>query len=331
MVWLLTMPRPLRLEYEGAFHHVMNRGRNNQNIFHDEHYFEAFLKILKDSCERYDGILHAYCLMTNHYHLLIETPKANLSQIMQHINGKYTQWHNRHCKKDGTLFRGRYKSVLVDEDSYLLQLSRYIHRNPIEVKRAMVSQLEDYPWSSYPAYINKVKSPSWLLRDKTYQMLGEKNRYKGYQNYVEIGIDEDIKRFYSKGNLLRVLGSKEYREERRYEVEHTDLPALRAALQDRPTINEVLKLVSELTGETANDLRKNGKKLAVKAEKRAFAIYACKIYAGVTYKAIAEHFNLSHVGSVCYPLARIKREIEEGKWKKEAKRIEKKYCIVKYT
>jgi len=239
----------------------MNRGRNRQPIFHERDYFEAFITTLKEASERYDAIIHAYCLMTNHYHLLIETPKANLSQIMRHINGKYTQWHNRKHGKDGTLFRGRYKSVLVDEDSYLLQLTRYIHRNPLEVKRQMIEQLEDYPWSSFPAFIDKVKSPPWLFRDKTYQMLGQKQKYRGYQQYVELGIDEEIKRFYSKGNILGVLGSKEFREERREENENTDMLALRAALQDRPSIKEVLMLVSKIINESTCNLRISGKKL----------------------------------------------------------------------
>jgi putative transposase len=325
------MPRPLRLEFENAFHHVMNRGRNKQAIFHNSDYFEAFLTTLKEASERYDAIIHAYCLMTNHYHLLIETPKANLNQIMQHINGKYTQWHNRKRGMAGTLFRGRYKSVLVDEDSYLLQLSRYIHRNPLEVKRKMVEQLEDYPWSSYPAYINKAKSPSWLYREKTYQMLAQRNRYRGYTDYVEKGIDEDIKRFYGKNNILGVLGSKDYREERKDEVENTDLLALRQALQDRPEIKEVLNLMTKITDLKMVDLRRPGKANPTHSAKRAFAIYACKTYSGATYKSIAEYFNLSHVGSVCYPLARIKKEIAGGGWRKEIKEIENEFVIVKYT
>jgi len=118
------MPRPTRIEYEGAFHHVMNRGRNRSTIFHDKSDFDEFLKTLEEASKRFDAIIHAYCLMTNHYHLLIETPKANLSRIMQHINGLYTQRYNRKRQQDGTLFRGRYKSVLIDQDSYLLQLSK---------------------------------------------------------------------------------------------------------------------------------------------------------------------------------------------------------------
>ncbi len=328
---LFTMPRPLRLEYKGAFHHVMNRGRNRQPIFHERDYFEVFLEMLKEASERYDAIIHAYCLMTNHYHLLIETPKANLSQIMQHINGKYTQWHNRKHAKDGTLFRGRYKSVLVDEDSYLLQLTRYIHRNPLEVKRKMIEQLEDHQWSSYPAFIGKVKAPPWLFRDKTYQMLCQRQKYRGYQQYVELGIDEDIKRFYSKGNILGVLGSKEFREERREENENNDMLVLRAALQDRPSIKEVLMLVSKITNESPQDLRMSGKKTTIKSANRAFAMHACKLYSGAPYKTIAEYFNLSHVGSVSYPLTRIKKEIKKGGWKKEIVEVEKEVYIVKRT
>lgn len=325
------MPRPLRLEYEGAFHHVMNRGRNHQTIFHDDRYFAAFITTLQEASERYNAVIHAYCLMTNHYHLLIETPKANLSQIMQHINGKYTQRYNRMRGNDGTLFRGRYKSVLVDEDSYLLQLSRYIHRNPLEVKRRMIEKLEDYRWSSYSAYINQSTAPKWLMREKTYQKLGQKQRYRGYQIYVEKGVDEDIKRFYGKDNILGVLGDKEYRETKRDEVENADLLAIRAALQDKPSMKELLQLVSELTGERASNLKIPGKKSATGSGKRAFAIYVCKTYSSATYKAVADFFNLTHVGSVCYPLARIKREIKGGSWKREVKRIEKRLCIVKYT
>ncbi len=143
--------------------------------------------------------------MNNYYHHLIETPKANLSQIMKHINGLYSQRYNRLKKVDGPLFRGRFKSVLVDADAYLLQLSRYIHRNSLEVKRRMVELLEGYRWSSYPAYINKVKAPTWLYREKTYQMLGHKKRFVGYANYIEQGVDEDIKRFYNKGLLFSFL------------------------------------------------------------------------------------------------------------------------------
>jgi putative transposase len=123
------MPRPQRIEYENAFYHVMNRGRGRQTIFHSDEYFQAFLAALAEAQQRFGCVVHAYCLMSNHYHLLIETPNANLSRIMRHVNGVYTQRYNRLQQTDGSLFRGRYKVILVDQDAYLLQLSRYIHSN----------------------------------------------------------------------------------------------------------------------------------------------------------------------------------------------------------
>ena len=128
------MPRPVRIEYEGACYHVMNRGRGRQPIFHTPVYYHAFLETLNDAHERFGVVIHGYCLMGNHYHLLLQTPHGNLGRVMRHINGVYTQRHNRLKPTDGPLFRGRYKAILVEADNYLLQLSRYIHRNPIEGK-----------------------------------------------------------------------------------------------------------------------------------------------------------------------------------------------------
>jgi len=141
-----SMPRAPRIQYENAFYHVMIRGRGRRWIYHSRAYYEAFLQTLEESHDRFDARFHAYCLMGNHYHLLVETPLANLGRIMRHINGVYTQRHNRLKKTDGPLFRGRYKSILVDEDAYLLQVSCYIHRNPLEVKRAASDALESHQW-----------------------------------------------------------------------------------------------------------------------------------------------------------------------------------------
>ncbi len=240
------MSRPTRIEYEGAFHHVMNRGRNHENIFHDQRYYSDFLKCLREASEQFEAVIHAYCLMTNHYHLLIETPQANLGRIMRHINGVYTQRYNWLNKSDGPLFRGRYKSVLVDEDDYLLQLTRYIHLNPLETKPPMVKALEYYEWSSYPAYVNHAKSPNWLMRDKTYQMLGHKQRYKGYQNYIAQGVDDDLKRYYGHFNILQVLGSAEFKEDAIESFDEADLGQIRKALNNKPSTDEIIRMVCQL-------------------------------------------------------------------------------------
>ncbi len=168
------MPRPLRIEYDHAFYHVMNRGKGRQDIFHDGRYFQAFLDTVAEAQQRFNAVIHCYCLMSNHYHILIETPLGNLGRIMRHINGVYTQRYNRLKRTDGPLFRGRYKAILVDADSYLLQLSRYIHRNPIESKKLLVEKLEQWPWSSYPAYTRKVDVPHWLTVDKVDGMVSSK-------------------------------------------------------------------------------------------------------------------------------------------------------------
>jgi putative transposase len=149
------MSRPLRIQYEHATYHVMNRGRGRQTILPDSSYYQTFLQCLEEASKRFAAEIQAYCLMSNHYHLLIKTPRGNLSRIMRHIDGVYTQRHNRLKHTDGSLFRGRYKAILIDSGSYLLQVSRYIHRNPLETRKPIVEDLGDYLWSSYPAYINR--------------------------------------------------------------------------------------------------------------------------------------------------------------------------------
>ena len=120
------MSRPLRIEYPDAWYHVMNRGRRREMIFADKNDYEMFVELLKDASDMWDVNIAAYCLMPNHYHLLLQTPAGNIARTMRHINGIYTQRYNRKCGYDGQLFKGRYKSILVHGDSYLLQLVRYI-------------------------------------------------------------------------------------------------------------------------------------------------------------------------------------------------------------
>src|SRR3990170_8349518 len=145
------MARPLRIEFEGAFYHITSRGNLRDRIFFDDKDRETFLEILRRTKERYGYLLHAYALMGNHYHLLIETPKANISQIMQNINTSYTVYVNRKYQRSGHLFQGRFKGIIVDKDEYLIALSRYIHLNPVRAK--IVQKLEDYKWTSYKAFI----------------------------------------------------------------------------------------------------------------------------------------------------------------------------------
>ena len=206
------MSRPLRIQYENATYHIMNRGRGRQTIFQDSSYYQTFLQCLEEASKRFAAEIQAYCLMSNHYHLLIKTPRGNLSRIMRHIDGVYTQRHNRLRNTDGSLFRGRYKAILIDSSSYLLQVSRYIHRNPIETKKPLVNHLADYAWSSYPAYINQAGVPAWLSRDAVYGELGSRKRYQAYQIYVDQGNNHEITQFYQQKRSVSILGSKRFIE-----------------------------------------------------------------------------------------------------------------------
>ena len=141
------MARPLRIEYPGALYHVTARGNARQDIFQDDDDRAAFLGIMCKATKRFNWLVHAYCLMGNHYHVLIETPDGNLSAGMRHLNGVYTQWFNRRHIKVGHLLQGRFKAIVIDKDTYLAELCRYIVLNP--VRAAMITNPEQWQWSSY--------------------------------------------------------------------------------------------------------------------------------------------------------------------------------------
>ncbi len=206
------MPRPPRIQFPNAYYHVMNRGIDKKQIFFNDHSYEVFLEILGEACKKFGVIIYSYCLMPNHYHLLLKTPNANLGKMMQHVNGFYTQRYNKFMEKDGPLFRGRFKSILVDKDSYLLSLARYIHRNPI----GLVENLKYYKWSSYPAYLKLAKCPAWLDKSEILQIMNVEKDVTKYEEFVnnEWPSDKgkDVTEIYGKKkNLPFALGGEEFK------------------------------------------------------------------------------------------------------------------------
>lgn len=184
------MARPLRIEYPGAVYHVTARGNGRQRIYSDSRDFSDFLDLMGKLTERYNWLCHAYCLMSNHYHLLLETPDANLAQGMRQLNGIYTQVFNRRYHKVGHLFQGRYKAILVDKDNYLLELCRYIVLNPVRAK--MVNQPQSYAWSSYRITAGSGSGPGWLQTD---WVLAQFHRRRDaaqslYKKFVKEGIGD---------------------------------------------------------------------------------------------------------------------------------------------
>jgi REP element-mobilizing transposase RayT len=149
------MARPLRIEYPDAWYHVMNRGRRSEKFFSDAQDYLMFTELLKETSDMWHIRIAAYCLMPNHDHMLVQTPEANISRSMCHLNGVYTQRYNRCHQCAGQLFRGRYKSILIDSDSYLLQAVRYIHRNSL--RAGWVKRIDGYKWSSHKGYTSLSK------------------------------------------------------------------------------------------------------------------------------------------------------------------------------
>lgn len=181
------MARPLRLEFRGALYHVTSRGDGQEAIYRDDTDRRLCLEVLAHTVERYNWTVHAWCLMGNHYHLLIETPDSNLALGMRHFNGVYTQRFNRRHGRVGHVFQGRYKAILVQKDSYLLELARYIVLNP--VRAGMVRGPKDWPWSSYRATAGLTTAPAWLQTDWVLSAFGQRtsNAQVRYRAFVAEG------------------------------------------------------------------------------------------------------------------------------------------------
>ncbi len=182
------MSRPLRLEFKNALYHITSRGDRREDIYEDDIDRELFIKIFSSVIEQFNWVCFSYCLMDNHYHLLIQTPDSNLSKGMRQLNGVFTQAYNRRHHKTGHLFQGRYKSILVDEDAYLLELSRYIVLNPVKAHR--VKQAEDWKWSSYQAMTGDCSAPDWLSNEFLLSQFSKqrKTAIRKYKDFVEEGI-----------------------------------------------------------------------------------------------------------------------------------------------
>ena len=203
------MARPLRIEFSGALYHVTARGNAQEDIYTDDTDRQQFLSLLHHTVERYDWYCHAYCLMDNHYHLLIETNTPTLSKGMKFLNGTYTQYFNRQHQRVGHVFQGRYKAILVQKDSHLLELARYIALNP--VRAHMVRSVKDWRWSSYRATAGYDESDAclttdWVLagfaktknvaqqryRDFVQQGKGQPSPWQKLKNQIYLGDDEFV-------------------------------------------------------------------------------------------------------------------------------------------
>jgi putative transposase len=283
------MARALRIEYEGAVYHVTVRGNERRKIFFSKRDYEKLKEYLSEAQDKYRFILHAYVLMTNHYHLIIETPEKNLSKIMHYVNSSYTTYTNIKRKRSGHLFQGRYKAIVVDKDSYLLELSRYLHLNPVRAN--MVERPEEYPHSSYGSFISDNKQ-SIVNESATLEILAKNKQEarKRYRTFVEDALGEEtespIKRVYggtilgSEGFIREVLARLESGQIEKVEVSH------RKALHASMDVEEAVDLMCAHYGASREELTRKRS-----SEARNACIYLLKKHTSASNAEIGELFG----------------------------------------
>jgi REP element-mobilizing transposase RayT len=180
------MPRSLRTDFVGAWHHVMNRGAGRAEAFSDDVDAESFLDGVGEAAVRYDVGVHAYCLMPNHFHLLVHSRAGRLSEFVRFATGRFSRTKNKRAHRDGPQFRGRFNSKLVESEPHLLECNRYIHLNP--VKGGLATSPEDWPWSSARAYLGSASSPSWLITQDMLAMFGRLGAERRYRDFLMDGL-----------------------------------------------------------------------------------------------------------------------------------------------
>jgi putative transposase len=281
------MARPLRIEYPGAVYHVTSRGNEKRRIFSEDGDREGFLNLLRYVNKRYHWICHAYCLMDNHYHLLIETPEGNLSIGMRQLNGVYTQLFNRRHKRVGHLFQGRFKAILIQKDTYFLEACRYVVLNP--VRAGKVGNPEQWKWSSYLATAGKIKPPPCLTTDWILRQFGmsRKKAEKQYRGFVGGGTKE--RSLWEEVKAQSILGSEDFVEGL------IDYVKGREAIPEIPKAQRFLSrpsLEQLFIGRVLRDMDKRNEKIEEAVEKY-----------GYTQREVADHLRM-HFTSI----SRVMRE-----------------------
>jgi len=271
------MARPLRLEYPGAVYHLTARGNARQAIYRDDEDRRIFLELLGAAVERYQWRCHAYCLMPNQYHLLVETPQGHLSAGMRQLNGVYTQRFNRRHGRVGHVFQGRFKAIVVERDTYLLELCRYIMLNP--VRAGLVKRPGNFVWSSYRATAGVIKAPAWLEREWLLSQFSRQRRRAeaAYRTFVQDNLRGASPLKEVRGQVL--LGSETFREKLAplftKQADVQGIPQLQR-FAARPSLDQIL------SGRWAKKAQRN------QAIRRAHLRY------GYTLAAIGHHLGLHY-------------------------------------
>jgi REP element-mobilizing transposase RayT len=335
------MARPLRIEKAGGWYHVTSRGNERKRIYRDDRDREHFLGLIAEMVCRFHVRLHCYVLMDNHYHLLLELREANLSRAVQWLNVSYSVWYNRRRGRSGHLLQGRFKSVAVDREEWALELSRYLHLNPVRIKALGLSKadrkaqrvglspapnaeevrrrkeiLRQYRWSSYRAYLGLVAAPRWLECETVPGLGGGKKaeQRRRYREYVERAVREGLEE--SPWESVReqvVLGGAEFLKELKKHIagDKQEQRGARRLIAERPTFAAVVAAVEEVKGRKWAEFRDE-----YGDSGRDMALYLGRRLCGLKLTELAREAEITNYGVVATNSRRYELRLESDRAEK---------------
>ena len=307
------MARPLRISYPNAFYHVTCRGNDRRVIFRDDHDRTRFLERFRSAADIFGVRVHAYVLMSNHFHLIVETPKANLSEFMRQFNISYTGYYNRRHGRIGHLYQGRFKAIVVDKDSYLLELSRYVHLNPIRIKAKVqrpkterIREINRYQWSSLHGYLNGKRKAPWITYEAVLGYVGG-SRQK-YAAFVQDGIREGFATPWEDLQAQMVLGDRDF-------VEKLKGMKIKGSAKDQPSYRIIQSIDAEALIKQAVGYFRLGeadltRKRGRHRQERALVMELLHRYSGLKQRMIGERFGGLDEGLVSHDCKAIREKIE---------------------
>jgi putative transposase len=332
------MSRPLRIERAGGWYHVTARGNERRDIYRDNRDRQHYCELLGEMVARFRVKSHAFVLMDNHYHLLLELTEANLSRAVQWLNASYSVWFNRRHGRSGHLFQGRFKSVVVDPLSWGLELSRYVHLNPVRVGRLglakadrqqmrvgacaapranvvseRLSCLRRYRWSSYRAYVGLSKKPDWLELETVLRLggSGARKTAPSYREYVEAAVREGLEKCpWEELKEQVVLGGAAFLEKLKAHIrgDGREQGAARRLAAARPSIGQVIGAVEKLKGESWTEFRdRHGD------EGRDLALYLGRRACGMKLRELAETAGLKDYSAAALAIKRFERRLQRNR------------------
>ena len=305
------MSRPLRIEYPGAFYHVMNRGHRREPIVVDARDNQKFISCLSRMAGQFNVLVHGYCLMTNHYHLILETPDGNLSRAMQWLNVSYATYYNRRHDCAGHLFQGRFKALLIDAGTYLEALSRYVHLNP--VRAGITPRAWDYAWSSCRFFVGSANPPDWLETNRILGGFGRGIR-AAKQSYRACLSEIDVPNPFEGvvgGSLLGSKGFVEWVRSTFLSGKKTDreIPQLKE-LRPRPEVEKIIEEVAKHFKVTAESILARDRK---RNAERGVAIYLSRELSGLSGQALGRHFGGVSGANITMRFNKVSRSLKNDK------------------